>query len=137
MKKPMMILKSMSAVVAMVAFGVTSTAEAHHSATYITDFSRKIEVKGVLSMVRFANPHCEFQVDGKDANGKPVVWSFEGPPPVFYRHAGLKKEDFAKHVGEEVTVTTFPTRDGSPRGFFKKVTYKDGTFFEMDITPDK
>lgn len=136
MKTRTTILKTISLAVAVVALGAIPTAGAHHSAAYIADFSRTIQVKGVLSTVRFANPHSEFRVDSKGADGKTVAWSFEGPPPAFFRHAGLKREDFAKHLGEEVTVTTFPTKDGSPMGFFKKVVYKDGTFFEMDITPN-
>lgn len=136
MKKRLMILKSMSLAAAMAVLGVVSTAQAHHSAAYIADFTKQIEVKGIFSMVKYANPHCEFRVDVKGADGKVVVWTFGGPPPSFLQSVGVKKEDFTKHIGEEVTVTTFASRDGSPNGFFKKIVYKDGTFFHMDITPN-
>lgn len=137
MKVQMTTLKAMSLAVAMAVFGTISTAEAHHSAAYIADFTKQIQVKGVLRVVKFINPHCEFHVDSKGADGKTVSWSFEGPPPVFFRQAGLKKEDFARHIGEEVTVTTFANKMNAPMGFFKKVVYKDGTSFEMDFTPDR
>ncbi len=137
MKEQMMTLKTMSLAVVMAVFGAISTAEAHHSAAYIADFTKPIQVKGVLTTVKFINPHCEFRVDSKGADGKTVAWSFEGPPPVFFRQAGLKKDDFAKHIGEDVTVTTFANKMNAPTGFFKKIVYKDGKSFEMDFTPDR
>ena len=105
--------------------------QAHHSPSAEFQVDKLIELKGVLSKVEWFNPHIHVYLDVKEASGNVSTWSFEGNPPNWFRRAGVKKEDIAKAVGQNVTIEGSPARDGSKLGYFKKITFSDGTFLRF------
>ena len=104
---------------------------AHHSTSAVVQADKLIVLKGVLSKVEWFNPHIHVFLDVKDASGNVSTWSFEGNPPNWYRKAGVKKEDIEKAVGQDVTIEGSPSRDGSKFGYWKKITFADGTFLRF------
>ena len=114
--------------------GVSLAAVAHHSATGIYDPGKTIVLNGVLSSVDYVNPHVQFHITVKDANGKTVVWTFGGAPPGWYRRAGIKQSEFT--VGSEVTVIMHPALDGSPSGAIQKLTFPGGRTVSLSFGGD-
>ena len=99
----------------MVGIGLTlGTASAHHSQSAY-DATRTVSIVGTLKAVSWANPHSLFFVEARpaDAPGDALQrWNVEGPAPRQLEQAGWTRED-AK-IGEHITVTGRPRRDGKP-----------------------
>jgi hypothetical protein len=103
---------------------------AHHSTTAEFDVAKKVTVSGTLTKVDWVNPHIVVFLDAK-ANGKVEPWKFESNPPAWFRRVGVGKADFAKAIGQTVTVEANRAKDGSSYGYLLKLTYADGTSLEL------
>lgn len=98
---------------------------AHHSLSAEFDPNKEFEITGTLTRVDWTNPHIYWYVDVKDDAGNVDTWTFEGPPPGMLHRAGITKDVFK--IGEVVTVTAYPAKDGTKHlGFGKKTKYADG-----------
>ena len=66
--------------------------EAHHSfgAEYDAEGKFSITLKGVITKIEWANPHCHFYMDVTDPGGKVTNWKFEGYPPNVLARTGFK-----------------------------------------------
>ncbi len=121
-------LKTVGLVLALVWGSTMSGALAHHSPA---GAMKKAAVKGILRSVKFINPHSQFVLEARDADGRPVTWVFESAPPAFFRAGGIKRTDFAKGIDHEVTVSAMVFSDGN-KGFLEKMTFADGTFLTFN-----
>lgn len=100
-------------------------AAAHHSAAVAYDINKTISVKGVISEVRWENPHTWIFVEQKDDSGKMVKWGFEGKVPNQLIRLGITPS--VLKPGIEVTITGHPARDASQNfGEVLEVTLPDG-----------
>lgn len=100
-------------------------AAAHHSAAVAYDINKTISVKGVISEVRWENPHTWIFVEQKDDSGKVVKWGFEGKVPNQLIRLGITPS--VLKPGIEVTITGHPARDASQNfGEVLEVTLPDG-----------
>ena len=108
------------------AASLTGTAAAHHNMSAMFDFNQRFTQVGTLSKVDWRNPHIYLTVDSKNDQGQMDAWSFEGPPPVFFRTREFTKEDFEKSLGKEVTVEASRARDGSKAGLIRELKLADG-----------
>lgn len=112
----------------LVAAGVllaTIPASAHHSAAVAYDLDKTVTVKGVISEVRWVNPHTWIHIDTKDADGKDVTWKFEGKVPNLLIRSGITPS--VLKAGLQVTVSGHPARDESQKlGEVIEVTFADG-----------
>jgi len=98
---------------------------AHHSAAVAYDVDKTISVKGVISEVKWVNPHTWIFVDARDDSGKPVKWGFEGKVPNQLIRLGITPSILKP--GVEVTVTGHPARDASQKYCeVLEVTFADG-----------
>lgn len=86
-------------------------------------------VSGVLRKVVWTNPHILLWMDVMDKHGKVVHYSFTSGPPGTLRRVGIKKRDFEEQIGETVTITGAPAKDGSAHGWLKMIKYADGRVF--------
>lgn len=110
----------------------SAPAFAHHSVAAEFDPAKEFTVTGVLKHVDWTNPHIYVWVEVKGADGKPVLWSFEGNPPGLLHRAGVTKDVFK--VGETVTVTAMPANDGTKNlGFGKVYKYADGHEIRLGV----
>ena len=107
-------------------------ASAHHSTTAEFDVAHRMTLSGTLKKIDWVNPHIVVFVDAKGANG-PEAWKFESNPPAWFRRVGVSRADFAKAVGQAVTVEGNRAKDGSPYGYLLKITYADGNSLELVI----
>ncbi len=84
--------------------------------------TKRFTVSGTLTKVEWINPHIVVTVDAKGEN-----WRLESNPPSWFRRVGVNRSDFAKAVGQTVTVETVRAKDGTWfRGDYR-VIFLDGT----------
>ena len=97
---------------------------AHHSrAGYDTD-DKITTQKGVVTEVRWRNPHVFIIWGVRDDRGNVVQWTGEFSSPSTMLSEGLSKDTFKP--GDEVAVTFIPARAGTPQGLVIKMVRPDG-----------
>lgn len=121
---------SAAAVILFATFSAASL-QAHHSPSAIFDMSKHVAVTGTLTRVDWINPHIVLAVEAKDASGKVEQWTFQSNPPSWYKSVGLARADFAKAIGQQITVEAVKARDGSLYGYMDKIKLPDGTSYEL------
>jgi hypothetical protein len=104
---------------------------AHHSPSAIFEMTKRISVTGTLTKVDWINPHIVILMDGKGDDGKMEHWTFESNPPSWYRSVGLARADFAKAIGQTITVEGVRAKNGTPYGYMQKIKLPDGTSLEL------
>jgi len=121
---------------AVLVWFAVSTVAAHHSPSAIFDMGTRISVTGTLTKIDWINPHIVMAIDAKGSGGALEHWTFESNPPSWYRSVGLARADFAKAIGQTVTVEGVRARDRSPFGYMQKITLPDGTSLELINSAD-
>ena len=86
---------------------------AHHGAAAL-DTGREVTLKGVVTEWIWSNPHCFLMFDAKDDTGTVRNWSVETQNPTSMTQRGWARTSFK--VGDEVTVTIEPVKNGQPVG---------------------
>jgi hypothetical protein len=97
-------------------------AYAHHS--WRVDRSRSVTVKGIVTRFAFSSPHVEIFFDVKDASGNIEKWEAGGANPRRLTQSGWTRDTLKP--GDEITITGFRARDGSPELMFRTVALGDG-----------
>jgi|SRR5688572_11901744 hypothetical protein len=103
-----------------------AAAHAHHNMSAMFDFSQRFTRTGTLSKVDWRNPHIYLFVDVKNEQGQVETWSYEGPPPGFFRTRDIGKADFESAMNKSVIVEASRARDGSRSGLIREITLPDG-----------
>jgi hypothetical protein len=106
---------------------------AHHSPSAVFDMSKPFTLKGTLTKVEWVNPHIDILVDAAAADGSTETWKFESNPPSWFKHVGLTRADFAKFIGQSVTIGGVRARDGSNYGYMRKFTFPGGNSIELEV----
>ncbi len=105
---------------------------AHHSPSAIFDMTKRLPLTGVMTKVDWVNPHVVVSMDVKTESGKTEAWSFESNPPLWFKKVGVNRADFAKGIGQPVTVEINRAKDpGNLYGYLYKITFQDGTSLEL------
>lgn len=98
---------------------------AHHSFAAEYDANKVIVLKGVVTKVEWTNPHVRFYIDVKDDKGGVANWDLELQSVSTLTRAGWNRSTLK--VGDQVTVSAGPARDGSKRGNARgSITLADG-----------
>jgi hypothetical protein len=105
------------------------SAQGHHSISAVFDESKSISITGTLTKVEWINPHIAVMVDAP-AGGGVDTWRFQSSPPAWWKGVGVNRADFAKAVGQTVTVGAFAAQDGSRYGYLRKITFANGDSLE-------
>ena len=92
---------------------------------------KRISVTGTLVKVDWINPHIVVAMDAKGDDGKIDHWTFESNPPSWYRSVGLARADFAKAIGQTITIEGVRAKDGTFYGYMQKIKLPDGTSHEL------
>jgi hypothetical protein len=108
-------------------FSASLPLAAHHSFAAEYDGQKPVTHKGVVTKIDWMNPHVYIYIDEKGEDGKVINWGFEGYPPNTLRRVGLSR-DMLK-VGDNITVTGWEAKDGSPRFAGREITWPDGKKF--------
>ena len=89
------------------------SATAHHSAAG-QDFTKRVELQGVVKSWRIVNPHGRLVVEVTDAKGTRVI-EFETHSRNNVYRAGYR--DGMVKAGDKIKVFIAPNRDGSDGGY--------------------
>ena len=100
-------------------------AHAHHSFGFY-DMTKSAEIQGVVSQYEWANPHCWLFVVVSAPDGQAVTYGFEMRSVGEMLRAGWKKNSIK--VGDRITVSFRPMRDGSHAGLMTSVKDASGAF---------
>jgi hypothetical protein len=105
----------------------------HHSQV-MYDETKMVTVEGVVARFQWANPHSWLWVD-VTANGTTQQWGFEANSAASLTRAGWQRTDFK--AGDVVTVAYHPAKNGSPKGYLRKVSGNGKTYEIAGNTPPK
>lgn len=110
----------------VLAVGVLMSAPlfAHHGSAAF-DNGKTVVLKGTVAQWVYSNPHCLLTVDVKGEDGKVVQWVAETQAPSIMYPAGYRKNSFK--IGDEVTVSVEPVKNGLPIGRIREVVLANGT----------
>src|ERR1700754_3502464 len=92
---------------------VSVTLAAHHGAASL-DTGKEVTLKGTVTEWIWSNPHCFLKFDAKDDTGAIRNWAVETQNPTSMTQRGWARPSFK--VGDEVTVTIEPVKNGQPVG---------------------
>jgi hypothetical protein len=109
---------------------------AHHSPSAVFDMSKEFTLTGTLVKVDWINPHIEVYLDAKKDDGSVENWKFESNPPSWFRRVALARDDFAKAIGQTVTVQGVRAKAGGLYGYLLKITFPDGNSLELVFKPN-
>jgi len=102
---------------------VSAPVTAHHgSAGY--DMEKELTLKGTVTEWLWANPHCFLRFDATDDAGNMVHWAAEVSNPVDMTRRGWTKQIIK--VGDKVTVTVRPAKNGAPVAQLLKIVLPSG-----------
>lgn len=105
---------------------------AHHGyANYDTD--RKVTLKGTVARWVWSNPHILLQLDVTDESGHVVRWTVESENPSTLIRNGWTEKSLK--VGDQVTVSALPVKNGNPVGRIIDVLLADGTRLPGRVDP--
>ena len=96
---------------------------AHHGAAQF-DIGKKVTLKGTVNEWFWSNPHCFLRFDVKGADGQSVTWAAETQSGIIMLPLGFTRQTF--NVGDEVTVTLEPVKNGRPLGRMLQVVLPSG-----------
>jgi len=113
--------------------GAATTAAAHHSQSQFEP-EKTVSLEGTLTRLSWRNPHTLFLIQGKLVSGTDAAqeWTVEGPSPQQLTRVGWGST--ISKVGDKVTFSGRPRRDGKPELLLLSVTLADGKTY--DFTPD-
>ena len=96
---------------AAVVLGAGVPTGAHHSLTVEFDITRTVTVTGLVTDMKWTNPHCWLSLDVKDAQGRVTKWQIEFSSPNALYRRGWRRSDLPPNI--TVTVVGYPSRDTS------------------------
>ena len=115
--------KSMGALLLLVTALFSGPLFAHHGNAGV-DMTKKVVLKGVVTDWRWQNPHSILKFDVKADDGSIVHWSTETNNPADMVEKGWTAKSIK--IGDEITATLHPVKNGSPVGILVQVTLPDG-----------
>ena len=87
---------------------------------------------GIVTRFEWNNPHLEIFLDVENDKGETEKWILPTAAPRVAQNNGLDPETVT--VGDEITVSGWPARDGSNVMRARKLTLKDGRSFGLTPT---
>jgi Family of unknown function (DUF6152) len=97
---------------------------AHHSFMAEFDEKQPVNVEGVVTDVKWQNPHTFFTVEAKDGKGKKASWILETGSPNALILRGWTRETMK--LGDHVSVRGYRAKAGSNLVAARSVTLADG-----------
>jgi len=109
------------ALIALLLWTGSAGIQAHHSFPVTFNTSQTAEVAGVVSELRWFDPHIVFSVTTSDG----TIWEVESNSI-----RGMQRRDVTEHmlaVGTPITIAGFPARNGDTKMYSSNLLLADGT----------
>jgi Family of unknown function (DUF6152) len=122
-----MIERALGCVVLFGCLMAGTSVQAHHSTASVYDPAKEEQVTGTLAKIQFVNPHGTITVAVTNEDGTTTDWVFTTGSATALANQGISRVGpNALKIGEELTVTFTPARNGSPLGGLKFIKRADG-----------
>ncbi len=108
---------------------ISYSLQAHHSFA-IYDIDNKISRTGVLTKFEFSNPHIQLVLEVINDDGSKEIWEIEGMNPRRWDQRDTPRD--VTKVGETVTITGWPARNGRDLMALSAITTERGTTVIQD-----
>ena len=105
-------------------FGVPDISQAHHGVNGQFDFSQTLVKEGVITRVRFVNPHSYVYFDVTGDDGSVVNWRCELRSGSLLRRKGWTPELLAE--GSTIRIFGSPARDEPTTCYTETITFENG-----------
>jgi hypothetical protein len=102
----------------------TTTSLAHHSVGAFYDNQVVAEIDGIITRVRWVNPHVRLTVESSNQNGESVTWEIESGAVNFLERDGVSRSDVV--IGEQVRVVGYASRHGRNEMVASYITLPSG-----------
>ena len=109
------------------ALGLTTPALSHHSHAMF-DHTVEVTITGTVTVFSFRNPHVFLYLDAESEDGEVVGWAVEMSNVPNTIRRGIGGSSFK--VGDVVTVTMNPLKNGQPGGNYTSVVAADGKTYQ-------
>ena len=106
-----------------VGLALASPVSGHHSDAAL-DMESLVTHEGTITEFSLRNPHTYFSVETTNENGEPVEWTVQMGSAANARRRGWTPDTL--QLGDRVTFSAHPARDGRPYGLFEWVRNADG-----------
>jgi hypothetical protein len=105
---------------------------AHHGSRVSYDLDKPVTMKGTVTSLLWQNPHVFLSYNVKDDAGTVTDWGAEmAETPHQMTLRGWTKNTLKS--GDEVTLTVFPSKAGTPRGLLSKLVLNDKMIYEINM----
>jgi hypothetical protein len=121
---------SLIALVIVLLMSIARPAVAHHSAAG-QDFTKRVEMEGVVKSWQIMNPHGKLEIQVKDSKGTRVIELETHSRNNVYR-AGYR--DGMIKAGDKIKVYIAPNRDGTDGGYLVAFETADGVKVGLDAS---
>jgi hypothetical protein len=101
-----------------------STAGAHHSVSAWFDRNGRQEIEGVVTRIRWENPHVRFFMRAPTSNGEQGIWEIETLSVSGISRWGIEGEMLA--AGDRVRVSGWPSKRGLDNIFIRNLLLPNG-----------
>jgi hypothetical protein len=118
-------MKLPRAIVLLFGLATTSAACAHHSFTAEYDNDKPVAFTGVVTDMKWSNPHGWIYVDVTAEDGTKTNWALETGAANNLIRRGWRKENLP--AGTVLKIEGWQARNGSPTANISSVTLEDGT----------
>lgn len=113
---------------------IVAHAHAHHAFAAEFDAEKPLNLKGVVTKVKWVNPHSWLYFDVQNADGTVTNWGVEFGTPNALARKGLTKEDVK--AGTDVQIQGYRSKNGGAFGYSVQVTLGDGRKFQTGGAQD-
>jgi hypothetical protein len=107
---------------------------AHHAFSAEFDADKPIDLEGVVTKIKWVNPHSWLYFTVKEANGTTTNWGVEFGAPNQLARIGLTKADVAP--GSKVRIKGYLAKNGGAFGYSVFVVLADGRTFQTGGAQD-
>ena len=125
-------LKTAVAAAALAAVTTAPRLSAHHSVPVNFDQSKEVSIQGVLTEIKWVNPHAHFRLSVTQPDGSELEWLVEMGATNTKKRAGFPMERFM--VGETYTIIGAPGRRDRAV-LLDEVIMPDGTHLTPTMRP--
>jgi hypothetical protein len=106
---------------------LAAQASAHHSFSAEFDANLRATMSGVVTEVRFSNPHVRYRIDVKQPDGSVENWEIQAGSVTSLRPQGWVADSI--EIGDTVSVEGELGRNNAKKIYVRGITLADGTRF--------